>query len=256
MALFTDGPASTVDDMTQHDASLLDVSDVEGINLTTKLALAQEEIGLELDALFQRARNNYSYFLGLAPLDLDHLVVTTPIRLWHTYQSLALVYRDAYYSQLTDRYQGKWDEYQKLARWAKDKLLETGVGLVNDPMPQADAPMITLVAATEAAGTFYLSITFVNAAGEEGTSSTVTPITTTANNAPDVLPVNPPANAAGWNLYAGTAPTALFLQNSSPLAIGQDFTFFPSLAVTTGTTPGPGQTPNVTRALPRLLQRG
>ena len=44
MALFVDGPASTIDDLTDQDSGLLDVAETNGINVSTKLRLAQEEI--------------------------------------------------------------------------------------------------------------------------------------------------------------------------------------------------------------------
>lgn len=256
MALFTDGPASTVDEMALHDSSMMEIVNVENINVTAKLVLAQEEIGLELESIFQRAQTNYSAFVSPVPLDLAHLVVTTPIRLWTTFDALAMVYRDAYFSQLTDRYQGKWKEYQNLAQWARDKLVENGVGLVNDPMPQAATPSITLTAASESSGTFYVSVSFVNAAGQQGAASSATSVTTTDGYGLDILPLNVPQNATGWNLYVGTSPSALYLQNLSPSDPAADFVFLPSGALTSGATPGTGQIPDMVRTFPRVFQRG
>ena len=43
MALFMDGPISNIDDLAGQDSQLLDVANVEGIDVTRKLALAQDE---------------------------------------------------------------------------------------------------------------------------------------------------------------------------------------------------------------------
>jgi hypothetical protein len=256
MALFTDGTAVGIEDLTTQDSGLLEIAVVEGINLTTKLALAQDEVAMELKALFERARTNYVFGLTYSAVRLPNLVVNTPVRLWLVYQTLVLVYRDGYFNQLNDRYKAKWNEFASLTRWAKDKLIETGVALVTDPISQAGAPTVNSVAAPESAGTFYLSVSFVNAAGEEGKPSVPVTFTTADGNAPDVLPANAPANAAGWNFYGGLSPETMYLQNGSPLDLGTDFAFYPSAAVTAGQLPGDGQAPNFYRAIPRLLQRG
>jgi hypothetical protein len=256
MALFTDGTAAGIEDLTMQDSGLLEIAVVERINLTTKLALAQEEVGLELRALLERTRNNYVFGLTSNFIRLANVVATTPVRLWVVYQTLVLIYRDAYFSQLNDRYKAKWNEFASLARWAKDKLIETGVAIATDPVSQAGAPAVTSIAAAENAGTFYLSVSFVNAAGEEGKASVPVTITTTDGNVPDVLPANVPANITGWNLYGGFSPETMFLQNGSPLDLSTDFGFYPSAALTAGQLPGNGQAPNHHRVIPRLLQRG
>lgn len=256
MALFTDGTAAGIEDLTTQDSGLLEIAVVEGINLTTKLALAQDEVAMELLALFERARTNDVFGVTGNSIRLANLVATTPVRLWLVYQTLVLVYRDAYFSQLNDRYKAKWNEFGSLARWAKDKLIETGVALVTDPIQQAGAPKVTAAPGTENGGTSYLSVSYVNAAGEEGKPSVAVTFTTADGSVPDVQPVNAPSNAAGWNLYGGLSPDAMYLQNDSPLDLQTDFAFYPSAALLSGRLPGDGQSPNVYRVIPRLLQRG
>ena len=41
------------------------------------------------------------------------VVVTPPLKLWHTFRTLEMVYGDAYNSQLNDRYAGKRDEFHE-----------------------------------------------------------------------------------------------------------------------------------------------
>jgi hypothetical protein len=256
MALLTDGPPSSIEDLTNQDSSLLDVCRVEQINASTKLILALEELELDLAALFERQRSLWTCVRGGPPLDLQHVAVTPTLRLWHTWLTLSLIYRDAYFNQLNDRYQAKWDEYQKLANSARTKLQEIGVGLVIDPLSKPQGPTITSSPATETGGEFYFSITFVNAAGEESGSSDPEAFTAVDGTVAVLQIMTPPANALGWNAYAGGNPDAMYLQNESPLALDEEWIYYPSTAVTTGDTAGTGQSANVIRALPRLLQRG
>ncbi len=50
--------------------------------------------------------------------DPGRVVVTPPLKLWHMFLSLEMVYRDAYNSQLNDRYAGKRDEFHGMVKWA------------------------------------------------------------------------------------------------------------------------------------------
>ncbi len=128
MALFTDGDVSSIEDLRAYDTQLLDVANTEGIDVTGKLKLAQEEIAAEIATLLAR---NLRYAVAT---DCGRVVVTPPLKLWHTFLSLELVYRDAYRNQLNDRYAGKRDEFHGMVKWAYDKVVQTGLGIVNDPV--------------------------------------------------------------------------------------------------------------------------
>jgi len=56
MALFTDGPISSIEDLTAIDSQLLEVASTEGLDATRKLAAAQEEIQIEVEGLIERWR--------------------------------------------------------------------------------------------------------------------------------------------------------------------------------------------------------
>jgi hypothetical protein len=135
MSLFMDKTAVTIDELTRHDSNLLEVSRVERVDLTAKLALAHDELEVDLTAIFDRARNNTTPAVSPNYLMLPNVVVTLALRLWDVNQTLVLVYRDAYFDQLNDRYKGKWAEYVVLAKWARDKFLTADIGLVVDPVP-------------------------------------------------------------------------------------------------------------------------
>ena len=246
MALFTDGPVSTVDDLAEQDSSVLEVASTEGIDVSRKLALAQDEVEMELTALLPRA--------GVAA-GLDNIVVTTPLRLWHTFHSLALVYRDAFHSQLNDRYRGRWEEYGKLARWAAAKLVQAGMGMVSDPLPKAAQPELAAVPGTLGETILFVSAAWVNGAGEEGCPSAPASSELTGGSTLRITPRWKPSKANAWNVYVGFSPDEMRRQNDTPIAPGASWTVGGSVR-TDGEQPQNGQSPNYVRALARVLDRG
>jgi hypothetical protein len=246
MALFTDGTISTIEDLTAHDSAVLDVAGTESIDLTNKLGLAQDEIGVDLMAHWPDA--------GCAPSQsqLGSVVVTTPLRLWHAFHTLALVYGDAQYRQLNDRYRAKRDEYRELSRWAAEKLFLIGVGLVSDPVPRADPPEVTLITGWLPEGTYYVTTTWVSQRGEEGAAASPVAVESPSGSTLVVRAPNPPANAAGWRVFAGVTPDALILQSSSLIGLDQPWSPSGALAAN-GVRPGNGQAPERLRPMPRML---
>ena len=170
MALFTDG-ISTIQDLTGQDSFVLATAQTENINLSQKLSLAQQDLGIELIILLQRS-NSCDWQFWLQPeLQLNNIVVTPPLQLWHVFHTLTLVYQDVYFNQLNDRYKGKRDQFQQLAKGAMDKLIQSGVGMVSDPIPQAAQPQLTSIPGGQPATTYCASVSWLNAAGEEGQPS-------------------------------------------------------------------------------------
>ena len=168
MALYTDGPPSSIEDLSAQDSQLLDVASTEGIDLTKKLALAHEQAGIEIEELLRRRIPESGWNSTIQAPGLGSVVVTTPLRLWHTYRTLRLVYSDAYFNQSNDRYARKRDEFEQQARWAYEKLLNAGLGITSDPIPVAQTPNVTAAAGLLPGGTYYVTAAWVNATGEEG----------------------------------------------------------------------------------------
>jgi hypothetical protein len=169
--------------------------------------------------------------------------------------ALALVYRDAYFSQLVDRYQAKWQEFAKLASDARENFIASGMGVVADPLPQAVPPELAGNPAPQSGGTFYASVAWVNAAGQEGAASAASSITIPDGNLMTVSAVEPPKNAVGFNVYGGNSPDAMSLQNQTPLPVGVIYLYIPG-QVTQGRAPGNGQAPDYVRPLVRTWLRG
>jgi hypothetical protein len=264
MALFTDGPISCIEDLTAQDSQLLSVASVEGIDTTQKSAIAQEEVAMDLIAALRRV-GCAGHLFWLAPqFKLDNVVVTPPLKLWHTARALELFYQDAYNNQLNDRYAGKRNQFHDMAKWAFGKLIEIGVGIAGTPVPSAAIPVLAPFTGALPDGVYYVTMAWVNRIAEEGAPATASTIATASstflvepvNAGPvDAEPVSAPENAAGWNVYAGVSPDAMFRQNASLLSVGQAWEQ-PATLVQEGSLPGKGQKPTYLQPLPRILQRG
>jgi hypothetical protein len=255
MALFVEGPASTIADLTDQDAGLLDVATGAGINISTKIRLAMEEIQTDL-RLWLTSRWGVWEFLPWEPvLRIEQIVVTAPLKRWETMHALALVYRDAYFSQLVDRYQAKWQEYAKLAFEVREALVASGLGMVNDPVTRATLPILSTTPGPQGGGTFYARATWVNAAGQEGTPSAASSLGVTDGNLMTVAMGPAPKNVTGFNIYAGTSLDTTFLQNNVALPTGATFLYIPG-QIAQGQLPGDGQPPDFRRRLARTILRG
>ena len=263
MALFTDAPISTLDQLAAQDTGVLDVASNEGIDASAKISLAQQELGVELTSAFSRSAfsraSRSTWWPGSVAtslvLQLSNIVVTPPLQLWHTFHTLALVYRDAYGNQLNDRYAAKWKEYQDLAKWASAMLFQTGIGVVSDPIAVAGSPEVDLLSGPQPATMYYVQMAWLNSTGEEGMASPVTSIDAPDQNSVQVRPINPPANTVAWNVYAGMAVDSVTLQNTTSLGMDQTW-LMPSSGLVQGRRPTSGQEPNYYSQAPRFLQRG
>jgi hypothetical protein len=262
MALFTDAPISTLDQLAAQDSAVLDVASTEGIDAAVKLSLAQDELGMELVATSSRSAFSPAtpsvWWPGMVlttTLQLANIVVTPPLRLWHTFRTLELIYRDAYNNQLNDRYLGRWNAYIDLAKWAASMLMQTGIGIVSDPVAVAQTPEVAVVSGSFPATTYFVQLAWLNTRGEEGMAGPVASVSAPAQHSIQVSASGPPASAATWNVYAGSSIDSITLQNTSQIGIGQSW-LLQAPGLVSGRSPSTGQAPNYFRTLPRYLQRG
>lgn len=258
MALFTDGPISSTEDLTAQDSQLLAVASTEGIDVTVKLGLAQDEVALEINALLTRMSYVDQLFWVVPQPTIANVVVTPALKLWHTYHTLELIYADAFSNQMNDRYAGKRDQFRTRAGWAYEQLIQTGIGIVANPIPRSSPPMATMAAVQQPGvplpdGTYFVSVAWTNDRGEEGSCSEPTTVDTLFSTFL-VTPGSPPGGPSGWNVYVGTAPDGLSLQNSAPIGTSQ--TWLQRSPLSLGRAPSAGQTPSYFKQVPRMLQRG
>ena len=260
MALFNDGPISTAADLQQYENSILTLASAENIDLAAKIQLAQEDLANEMVLFLLRRPHRREYSLwddsagSARSRELIDVVVTDPLRKWHIHRTLALAYRDAYNNQLNNRYQGKWAEYEGLAKSSARIYFQMGVGLVADPVPQAPAPMLSSVVGIAAGGTFYVAVTWVDTTGQEGAPSNFAQLGTSDGQQLLVTVSNPPQKATNWNVYVGMSPVGLSLQNQNPLATSSNW------IMTSGLNPGTplpaGQQPSWFVVDHRVIERG
>jgi hypothetical protein len=260
MALFTDGGVTSIEDLRAHDTQILNVATVEGIDVTRKLALAQEELSVEIAGLLEQMRTPGGIYdvAGIeggqigAPA-IRQVAVTPPLKLWHTFRALEMVYGDAYNSQLNDRYGGKRDEYHEMVKWAYNKVLQGGLGIVMDPVGQASTPVMSATAGGLADGSYYVAVSWTNAKSEEGASSI--PAVIQVSGSTFTVQTAAPPNVKGWNVYCGMSATTMTRQNSTALAAAQTWVQADTLS-TTGLLAGSGQKATYRLAVPRTIQRG
>lgn len=264
MALFTDEYVSDVSDLLGYETNLPEVAAAEGVDLTAKLKLAHIEVGAQLQAASTRPGSVYQGQTGvwnsggdanLSRFDLAKVVVTPPLKLWHTFQTLAIVYRDLYNRKVNDKYLPKWNEYKELTRWATDLLFQTGIGVTWDPLPRPEAPILDWVSGPHAAATLFAAITWGNSAGEESAGSVEQAISLPDASALRITHRTPPAPAKNWNVYVGTVSGNVTRQNPSPLPLFTPWVT-PMSGLVEGSPLGEGQAPQVFRTVPRFLQRG
>lgn len=236
--LFTDGPLSTIDHLAEYEVEVRQVGASEGINLDAKLLLAQVEMGLELQASYP-------------DLILEQVAVTPPLRLWHIFHTLAIVYRDAFNRRRNDKYQPKWTEYQELAKTAAGQYRSIGIGIVMSPLAAPTVPALAGVAggALDAA-VYVVHATWVNSGGQESAPSPATSISLAAAQLLQVTPPEAPPLALGWFPYVGEQR-----QVSEALAPGTPWTM-PTGGLISGPALPTGQVPTYYRPQPHILHRG
>ena len=226
MALLTDGNPNDTEGLRVFESAILDVAHVEGIDLDVSCVWLREEISQDvLDMLL--GHTPVRFLIGgdqRRLLGVSDVVVSPQMKRWQALHTLAVVYRDAYNNQLNDRYLSKWDEYRELARGARERTYGFGIGLVAAPIPRAGTPVLGAGAGALAGALYYVQVSWVSAAGQEGSASCSTNFQTSDNSVLTVAAGNAPAGAVGWNVYVGLTVSTVTLQNSAPLAIGRHFT--------------------------------
>ncbi|MDZ4798331.1 MAG: hypothetical protein SGI92_09225 [Bryobacteraceae bacterium] len=220
MALFTDGNIANLNDLRAYESSILDLAGTEGIDLGAKLSLAHRELEFEIVSFLLRRGQ-----LSGAHRELDHVVVTDPMLHAHTMLALALIYRDAYNSQLNDRYEGKWKQYSELSRNAVRQLFEIGVGITYTPLPRPQPPVPELLlGGFRQATTYAVRVALTGTAGYMGALSDASIIPATPGVTLQITLGDASAGTTGWVLFVSDGDGPLQRQNEQPLAPGTVWT--------------------------------
>lgn len=241
MALLVDGDLNRIEDLKAQDSSVLDVASSEGIDLEAKLNLAWQEIQAEVE----------SFLVQEGGATVEQVAVSMACRAWHVWKTLEAVYRDAFFSQLNDRYGQRWRHWATLAEQQRVRVFDMGLKVVSQPMPRPVDVEVEVTAGNLPAGSYWLQAAFVSEGGAESAPSRVRALGAVG---PHGLTVRVPGTLA-WNLYAGLAPGQVTLQNAEPVAAGEAWVM-PETGLVTGRAAGTGQVPDRTVARIRRSWRG
>jgi hypothetical protein len=255
MALLTDGLINTAGALQKYENAILTVAATEAIDVTAKASLAHDEIATDLHLFLDRSALHNRQFLVRRHVDVRDIVVTRPLKRWHAYTTLAMIYRDAYNNQLNDRYQGKWTEYEGLAAEAEQVFYRAGAGIVQNPVPRASEPSLTTIPLGVSGTSYYVRISWINAFRQEGCASEVQQATTSDGSAMIVGSAQAPEGIDSWNVYAGDGPETVQLQSVTPIPIAGTW-ILPPTGLITGKAPGDGQSPEWWIVDRHILPRG
>jgi hypothetical protein len=254
MALLVDGNISSLVDLQAYDSGVLEAARNEGVNVEQKLALAEEEISLEVAAFLLRHKERAPLLPNGQP-DLRPVVVSSGLRLWSTLRTLALIYGDAYSSQLNDRYLNKQRHFETHAKKAADTYFETGVGLTYDPILRARPPELVTGGAGPEAAVYSLSVAWRSTRGGRGAASLPITITTTAGQGFQVRAVDPPDNSMSFDVYAASNEQAMTQQTQFPVPAGE-WWVMPPTGLVTGASISLTQSADYFVRHQRILRRG
>jgi hypothetical protein len=249
MALLTDGNISSLDDLRRYDSAVLAVADAEQIDLAGKIELATAELGIEIDEFL-------AWRLGEARgTGLGNVVVTAPLKQWHTLRVLSHVYGDAQGNHVSGRYALKWAEYSRRAAWASATLYGMGVGICATPVPRAKKPQVRTVPGPAAPVAYHVRVAWRNSFGETGAASEAVIHVPEPSGLIAVLAVEAPAGAVGFDVYAGSGPEEISRQNDRAVPAGSEW-FLPDTGLIVGAEPPEGQAPDWYIRNDRVLHRG
>ena len=253
MSLFTDGPMSTIDDLRTHENHVLEVATTELVDVESKLRASQNMVASALSTFL--ARGSQAHALD-QQLTLKNVCVTEPLRQWHVFQTLHIVYRDMYGNQLSERYAQKAQEYGRLAAWASEMLFHAGVGLVREPIPKPSRPELSVVPAATGEASVVVSVSWTGpGACLEGTPSDPVAITVPSGKTLEIRMGDAPVQVSGWNVFVGRVADQLTRQNEIPLE-AEALWRLPVTGLVAGPKPGRGQSPDWYFRPDQVLQRG
>ncbi len=229
MALLVDGGMTTIAVLKEHDTGVFETATGEGIDLGGKLRLAEAEIRADVERFLARMGRG----------SLGRVVTTESMRLWHAWKTLEAVYRDAYFSQLNDRYAARWKHYKALAADQRGMVLEEGVGLTGSPIGRPVKPTVRVETGSIPAGAYNIRVSALNARGEESEASEAAAVTSDSGCLLRITVDWLPAGATGWLVYAGPSEEEPGLQTASPVNAGGEFAL--NGPISSGRPPGRGQ---------------
>lgn len=251
MPLFVDGQISSISDLKQYESSILELAAGQGIDLTTKLTLAERELGIAISEVLTRRRTWWGTGHGLGSV-----LVTEPLLHAHILWTLSLVYRDLANSQLNDRHLAKYKEYAQLAEQARRQLFEAGLGICGAPVRRADQAALSEVSGGLLTNrTYYVRVAYVASNGSTGALSPLATADVQSGFRLRVSQSHLDNSGTQWHVYVGATEDDVTRQTDS--ALGPTDVWAESTSGLRGDLPVlPLQTPDYFIAQNRELMRG
>ncbi len=254
MALLVDGAWCEVEELQAYDGSATSVAAEEGIDLGAKMALSEAWIADRVDDFLRWESNCGQSVYPRSGLTVDNAVVDERLKRWHLAHTLALVYRDASFSQVNDRYQKKSEAFAKDAAEGKAEYFQGGVPYVGNPLRKPAAPTVMVTAGDQPEAAYVVTTTQVDPRGNESAQSEVVSVQAAAGNALTVA-ANGLAAGNGWNVYVADSNGVMRMQNDAPLEANAVWAL-PDTGPAAGPTAGEGQAPEGRVKERRILPRG
>ncbi len=200
MALLKDQPISCLTDWIAYDTKLTILSEQESTSVEAKSRLAQNEIETQITAFLLRqsgVSENASRKL------IDKVTVTEPLLRWHSLLTLSMFYADLASLQNSALHREQSRYFEAKSDAARDHLFDTGVGIVNQPIPKAPAPQIISSPGTNPQRFLRGRICFVDADGARGAASSEFLLDMTDGETIELVVPALPVRCTGWLLFLG-----------------------------------------------------
>jgi len=254
VALLVDGWWCEAEELQAYDGSATRVAAEEGIDLGAKMALSEAWITDRVDDFLRWESNCGQSVYPRSGLSVDNAVVDERLKRWHLAHTLALVYRDASFSQVNDRYQRRSEAFAADAAQSRAEYFEGGVPYVGNPLRKPLAPTVTATAGDQPAAAYLVATTQVDRRGNESAPSEVVSVDAAAGNGLSVA-ANGVAAGNGWNVYVADSNGVIRMQNDAPLDANAVWAL-PDTGVAAGPAAGEGQAPEGRVKERRILPRG
>jgi len=244
VALLSDGSWCEVDDLQTYDIGATTVAAEEGIDLTAKMSLSEKWITDRVDAFLRWE----------STLTGQNAVVDEQLKRWHLSNVLAMLYRDASFSQANDRFEKKWKVFEQDASKRKAEYFQAGVPYVCRPVQKPGSPAVSIIVGVQPATAYSVVITRVDAAGRESASSELIAVQAAAGNG-IIVSASALAEGERWNVYVTDSDAPMRKQNESPLNANAMWNLADA-GLTSGEPAGAGQIPDGRARQRRILPRG
>ena len=220
MALLKDQPISCLADWMAYDTKLSILSEQESTSIEAKSRLAQNEIETQITSFLLRQSGLSETAARQA---LDKVVVTEALSRWHSLLTLSLFYIDLASMQNSALHRDQSRYFETKAEGAQAQLFDTGLGIVNQPIPKAPVPLIITSAGNNPQRFLRARIRFVDVDNAVGALSSEFLLDMTAGESIQLSVEALPTRCVGWLLYLGETSEAMFLATANPVEAGISF---------------------------------